>query len=81
MIKLDKNYRIEEDAHSWNLVYEGKGPVNPKTGKPKKLYDISYHANLKQALSTYLDKSLKGSTELQGVLARLSEVEQRIQSL
>lgn len=63
------------------LQYEKKGDINPKTGKPKTTRDVSYHANLKQALSKYLDESLKPSTELQGVLNRIAQVEQTIQNL
>lgn len=50
MIQLDKHYRVEEDSNSWNLVYEKLGDINPKTNKPTVSSNVSYHANLKQAL-------------------------------
>ncbi len=81
MIQLDENYRIEEDSVSWNLIYEKEGEINPDTGKPIMSRDASYHATLKQALVAYLDKSLKGSTDVQGVIDRIAEAEQRIVGL
>ena len=78
MIKLDDNYRIEEDAHNWTLIYEAEGDVNPNTGKRTVSRDASYHANLGQALTVYLDKNLKGSTDILDVKNRLLEVEQRL---
>lgn len=79
MIQLDEFYRIEEDAASWNLIYEKEGEINDKTGKPSISRDASYHANLKQALVVYLDKSLKGSTDAQDVIRRITEAEERIE--
>lgn len=79
MIQLDKHYRIERDTASWNLVYEKQGEVNPNTGKPKMSRDVTYHANLKQALVTYLDVSLEGSTDVQSVVAAISAAEERIE--
>lgn len=79
MIQLDEFYRIEEDAVSWNLIYEKEGEINDKTGKPSISRDASYHANLKQALVVYLDKSLKGSTDAQDVIRRITEAEERIE--
>ena len=81
MIQLDEYYRIEEDAASWNLIYEKEGEINAKTGKPSISRDASYHANLKQALVMYLDKSLKGSTDVQDVIQRISEAEARIEAM
>lgn len=78
MIQLDENYRVEKDAASWNLIYEKQGDINPNTGRPSMSRDVTYHANLKQALVTYLDLSLEGSTDVQGVVAAISEAERRI---
>lgn len=81
MIQLDEYYRIEEDAASWNLIYEKEGEINDKTGKPSISRDASYHANLKQALVVYLDKCLKGSTDIQDVVRRITEAEARIEAV
>lgn len=78
MIKLDEFYRVEEDSHSWNLVYEKQGDINPNTGKPKLSSDVSYHANLRQALSWYLHKSQSGSTTIHEAVTAMLEAEERI---
>lgn len=78
MIQLDEHYRVEEDSNSWNLVYEKLGDINPNTGKPIVSSNVSYHANLKQALVCYLNESASGSTELQDVIRHISEAEDRI---
>jgi hypothetical protein len=77
-MKLDENYRIEQDAANWILIYESEGDVNPKTGKRSISRDVSYHANLRQALTVYLDKNLKGSTDILDVKNRLVEAERKI---
>lgn len=79
MIRLDDNYRIEEDSCSWNLIYEKEGDINPKTGKPIISRDASYHANLKQALTWYLHLSQSGSETLQDAIRAISEAEKRIE--
>ena len=56
-----------------------KADNTAKTGKPSISRDASYHANLKQALVVYLDKSLKGSTDVQDVIRRITEAEERIE--
>ncbi len=78
MIQLDKHYRIERDAASWNLVYEKQGDINPDTGKPRMSRDVTYHANLKGALTFYLDLSCDGSTDVQSVVEAITAAEARI---
>jgi len=80
-IKLDENFTIDSDAACWTLTYEKTGDINPSTGKPTVSRDVSYHMNLKQALSRYLDDCLKPSTGIQDVLRRISEVEEKIEKL
>ncbi len=77
-ITIDKHWRVEEDASSWNLVYEKKGKVNPKTGKPSISSDVSYHANMKQALVTYLQKSTKGAGTIQDAVTAMNSAEARV---
>jgi len=80
-IKLDEFYTVESDASCWMLRYEKFGKPNADTGKTPVSRDVSYHANLKQTLTVYLDNHLKGSTDLQDVMRRITEVEQTIQNL
>ncbi len=78
-IILDEQYRIEAEPACWSLIYEvPTGKVSPTTGEPTFSRDASYHANLKQALTKYLDESLKESSSLVDVLERLKAAEQNI---
>lgn len=77
-MKLDEFYTVEPDTACWVLTYEKQGDINPKTGKPTISRDVSYHADLKQSLVAYLDKCLEPSTDIQDVIHRISEAENRI---
>lgn len=81
MIRLDEFYTIESDARCWVLTYEKSGDINPDTGKPTISRDVSYHANLKQLLTRYLDDCLRPSTNLQDVINRIAEVEANIDKM
>lgn len=65
-MKLDNDYRIARDAHSWNLVYL------------RNRNKTQYHPNLKQALLAYLHVCLKPPVTAQHILKAISEAEQRI---
>ncbi len=80
-MKLDEFYTVESDTACWVLTYEKEGDINPNTGKPIITRDVSYHANLKQALVKYLDNCLKPSADIQDVKNRIAEVELRIENL
>lgn len=80
-MKLDAFYTVEPDTACWVLTYEKQGEINPNTGKPKVSRDVSYHANLKQALVTYLDKCLEPSTDIQDAINHISATEERINKL
>lgn len=81
MIILDDNWTVKEDTACWILEYKHEGAINPKTGKPKISLQTFYCANLKHALATYLDESLKGSTEIQDVLNSIREVSNTIETM
>jgi hypothetical protein len=66
-MKLDDNYRIVRDAHSWNLV------------SLKNRNKTQYHANLKQALIAYLHLCLKPPVTVQHIIKAISEAEERSQ--
>ena len=81
-IKLDEFYTVEDDTNCWTLTYKkATGKTSETTGDPTYTVKPTYHANLRQALSKYLDESLKGSSSLDEVLNRITEVEARIESI
>lgn len=65
-MRLDNDYRIVRDAHSWNLV------------SLKNRNKVQYHPNLKQALFAYLNICIKPPVTVQHILKAISEAEQRI---
>lgn len=78
MMQLDEFYTVEKDARCWILTYEKIGPEKNDKGKLVISRDQTYHANLKQALVYYLDNCLKGSTDAQDVINRITEAEKKI---
>jgi len=80
-IKIDEFYRIESDLSSWNLVFEKEGEINNRTGKRKMSKEITYHANLKQALQKYCDENLKTCASIAEVVQKIDELNQKIESL
>jgi hypothetical protein len=81
-MQLDEFYSVEADGSCWTLSYaKPTGKTSPTTGEPTFSRDYSYHANLKQALTKYLDECLKPSSSLQDVLNRITEAESNIESL
>lgn len=87
-MKLDDNFRIEEDAYCWTLVERLKPRKKKDTEEVKVdangeiVYneERTYHGTLAQALTKYLDLSLKGSEQVRDVLTRLREAEKRIET-
>lgn len=65
-MKLDDDYRIVKDAHSWNLV------------TLKNRNKVQYHPNLKQALLAYLHICVRPPVTALHILKAISEAEQRI---
>lgn len=80
-MKLDEFYTVEKDSRCWILTYEKIGPEINEKGNPVVSRDETYHANLKQALTYYLDNCLRGSQDAQDVLRRITEAEGRINKL
>ena len=88
MIQLDNDFYIEEDVCSWVLIQK-ISPAKDKdgnkkldeNGEPAWNTDRSYHPTVGMALSWYLNQCLRGSKDLQDVLARLTEAEARIEKI
>lgn len=79
VIQLDEHWRIEPDAACWQLRYEKQGAINKKTNKPSLTKVDSFHATLTQALTVYLDESLKACAFAEDLLARIKELEAKIE--
>lgn len=79
-ITLDKEYRIERDIASWNLVWEKHGAINPTTGKPKISRDMTFHPTLQYALEAYSDKVLGECSSVQEVLEKIAETQELIKT-
>lgn len=80
-IQLDEEFWLHWDACGYHLAYISYGEVNPKTGKPIKSEQISYHATLEQVLKKYADISLKHSESVMDLKARLEELFAKIDAI
>lgn len=81
MIKLDSDFRLEPDQHSWTLVYEKVTGINPENGNPIKSSWQTWHSNLTMALNAYIDACLKPANdvvELLGLLKKAMATKARI---
>ena len=77
-IKLDDNWSVESDTSSWNLHYEKEGDINPKTGKPTKTSEVSYHARLVDAFKYYLNEEPKTALNIPQILERWDATSQLV---
>ena len=81
-MRLDEHWTVEPDTRCWTLTYKAPtGKISEKTGDPTFSTDQTYHANLKQALVVYLDKCLEPSTDIEDVIRRIQEAEDRINQM
>lgn len=81
-MQLDENYYLDSDSNQWILRKEEvTDTFNEKTGKYMMNKDTWYFPKITQALSRYLDDTLKGSENVTTVLERIKEVEESIQKL
>jgi hypothetical protein len=78
-IKLDNQFTVQSDPYCWILTRERFGEINPETGRPRRSHNVSYHPDLRTALSMYLDLCSKASSEVLEVLTRLSTAERNIE--
>lgn len=80
-LKIDENYRIEKDVSSWNLMFERIGEVNPKTGKRTVSRNVTYHANIKQALIKYCDEQFESCKTIADVIQKINELTAKIEAM
>ena len=81
MIKLDKEFYLENDSNQWTLNYRCEGPVNEKTGKPTISTNIWYCANLKACLKRYYNEATKPAKDVIQLGHKLKAVETVINNL
>jgi hypothetical protein len=85
-MKLDSNYSIEHSSDCWVLTQrvseardkEGNRKMDKETGEPLWNTEQSYHANLRQALTAYLNKCLDEATDILDVRNIIADAEARI---
>ena len=76
---IDDNWHLEYDQYSVNLVFsEWK---KNKKGEKQLYHDTYYYGTVKQALTAYLHKSMKGSLSIEGLLNRIVEAENKIETM
>lgn len=80
VVQLDKHWRIESDARSWNLMYGREGDINPATGKPTQSRDVTYHVSLKYALVAYLEKDMAEANGIPELLERIAQAERNVEA-
>jgi hypothetical protein len=83
MIKLDENYTIKADPYCWVLEATFVKMGTDKEGNPKEITSTEkwYPATFKQALLTYIDEILKEVPEINVILAKLNELEEKFDKL
>lgn len=83
MIKLDENYTIDSDSYNWILRYERTYEGKDKLGNPKEQTSTeeSFHANFKQCILEYINKTSKWCDSLVAILDKLNEVELKLDNL
>lgn len=82
-MKIDDNFWIEADSMRYTLRKEViTGEINPKTQKEIITSDQWYYPSIKDAIKGYVKHSLKDlPSDVDGVLQRLDEIEQKIDKL
>ena len=83
-MKLDKNFHIEKDDHSYNLVFVSD-PYIAKSGKKKghetTAKKIWYYPNLSTALMGYMSHRLDPNDKTaEDVIKQITEIKQTIQT-
>lgn len=76
-MRLDKNYRLENDSNNWTLIFEED---RKKEDGTKYLFQdtIGYYPKMKMALSKYLDSCLKECSTGQEIFDEIARVEKVI---
>ena len=81
-MKIDNNYSIEKDPECFILKYENPtGKVSKKTGKEIVTTSQTYHANLQQALSSYVNKVVEIPESVSKLISQLKGIETSIRNL
>ena len=84
MIELDKNYNITVDNNNVMLNFKGDPYASKdRKGNPTMVTpsDKWFYPNVKVALKSYVNKSLKTSGSLNEVLSKIESLENQIDNL
>jgi hypothetical protein len=87
IIILDDEYAVESDTYCWILKSrKATGTISDKAGSTnfgKEIIreNVTYHGSLKQALTVYLDESLRDSSTVREVVERITDAIKRIEAL
>lgn len=82
-MEIAQNARILFDENNVILQFFEQRERTKKDGtkEPYEYQDNYYYGSVKQALKSYLNKSLKYAENIQEILRRIDEVEQKIDAL
>lgn len=87
-IEIDESYSIKHDGACWHLIHRQvkKREKSDKDGRWGKgdtyiTKDKTYYPTIKMALKYYLNDSLSESESVIGILNKIDEVENKIDSL
>ncbi len=79
IMKLDSCFYLDTDKNNYILRYESKsGEINKKTGKEILKKDFWYYPKLNQALSKYINESLKPCENILSLNQKINELESLI---
>lgn len=79
-MKLSENWSIEFDSNNVTLVFTEARTKVDKNGEEKQYESRKeyYYGDVKQALKSYLLKSLHGAESVEDCLQRIAKVENKI---
>lgn len=82
-MELSKNYRLSYDEKNVILQFFEPRIRTKKDGseEPFEYVHDTYHGTIKNALKAFVQKSIRGSESVEEILARIAEVETKIDLL
>lgn len=78
MIKLNGNFRIVADAHSWVLEQSTEKTRKTKEGKEEQYVHTEkwYYPKISQCISKYVEESLKPMKSVVSLLEQIKNIKQ-----
>ena len=72
IIQINNDFEVKSDSNQW-ILYQNIDGINPKTKEPTRNKKTTYHGRLDQALTSALDKHLKGRESICDILAAIDD--------